>query len=465
MMKTKIAGCWAALALVAASGWASDAGRGAAVPGFMSTRGFARTSLLDKSEGKEAIVRFRFELPYGLAAGWRVPYLGFSDVPAGEFNIEILRVAALVDFPDASRKPGGHQLTFSGKPNVVVPRDNVVESDAVNVPVPPGAVLYVETYYRNAAPAGKLPCMNWGYTAAGIDAGLVGDRDALAASSGSPERELYTGPTPPAPLLAGQPYLIRSYQPMGVVGRPHPDYRGPVTPVVFIGDSIAIANGDFGRADADDPYPARGWNGRVCADRVPYLVYGQGGSTGVGFRNLQGKPLFVYLFGDGSAGRKFTHLVDGYGINNLRDRYRRADRATDWQLIWRQRAEFAAIAHRQGLAYLHTTLTPMTAGCMVIGEGLQDKKPAEVFADFIADRRTFNEQVRTTSGEIPGCVGFIDCGGAVEENPAAGDNRWLAAFILDGIHPNSAACRKMAAAVPPDLFAKHPNPLPPVNDR
>ena len=50
-----------------------------AAPMVMSTRGFSRTSVLDKSAGKEAITAYKFELPYGLAAGWRLPYLGFSE--------------------------------------------------------------------------------------------------------------------------------------------------------------------------------------------------------------------------------------------------------------------------------------------------------------------------------------------------------------------------------------------------
>jgi hypothetical protein len=59
--------------IIAAVAWLWAAGFAAAesTKGLMvmSTRGFARTSVLDKSAGKEAITAYRFELPYGLAGG------------------------------------------------------------------------------------------------------------------------------------------------------------------------------------------------------------------------------------------------------------------------------------------------------------------------------------------------------------------------------------------------------------
>jgi lysophospholipase L1-like esterase len=62
---------------------------------------------------------------------------------------------------------------------------------------------------------------------------------------------------------------------------------------------------------------------------------------------------------------------------------------------------------------------------------------------FIAARNAFNRQVRKGSLEIPGCVGCIDWGQAVEMDPAAGDNRWQSGLTMDGIHPSAKGYQVM----------------------
>ena len=398
----------------------------------MSTRGFARTSVLNNSAGKEAITAYRFELPYGLAAGWRLPYLGFSEGAKGA--IQLNSVVAAVPAPNkpAQRVP----VTFGGQRTTLVAPDAVVESDPVGVAVKPGAVIVVYTYYRSQDATGPLPFMTWGFVD-GCDGCAVGDIGTLSMDTQGNE-SLLTSKAAPVPLNAGVNSLIRSYQPMFIAGRPHPSVKGPVLSVGFIGDSINIATGDFARATPDDPFPARGWNGRACGAGTPYVVFGQSGANAGGFFNAQKMPVFAYIFGTGAGDAKVTCLVDGYGINELRQQTK--TKAPD--KVWQDRLKAAGIAQQLRLPYVQTTLTPMDAPYLVFDPSMGDRDAR--FAVFVSERKTFNEKVRTESKDIPGCAGFIDWGQALETDPAASDNHWQPGTVMEGIHPNTEGFARMA---------------------
>jgi hypothetical protein len=410
---------------------ADGAANGAKV---LSTRGFARTSVLSQSAGKEAITAYRFEVPYGLAVGWRLPYLGFSEGATPSGTIQVNGVKAALEEPGQPVR--SVRITFGGQNGVKVAPHAIVESDSVDLSVSPGAVIVVWTQYRNQDPLGPLPFMTWGFVD-GCDGCLVGDIGTLPASALGDDAMLRSKAAP-APLFAGQRSLIRSYQPMFITGRPHPAFTGKIVSIGFIGDSINIATGDLGRATPDDPFPARGWNGRACGCETPYVVFGQGGSNAVGFTSARKTPLFRYLFGAEAGEARVSCLVDGYGINNLREQTK--IKAPD--AVWRDRLLVADIAHRLGLPYVQTTLTPMNDGALVFDPTLGQRSAR--FEVFIAARNVFNGQVRNGSREIPGCVGCIDWGAAVELDPAAGDNRWQPGLTMDGIHPNTKGYLVMA---------------------
>ena len=395
----------------------------------MSTRGFARTSLLNNSEGKEAITAYRFEAPYGLAAGWRLPYLGFSK---GEANtIQLKGVVAILELPEGATQR--IEITFAGKKGVTIAPNTVAESDSIDQPALPGTVVIVWTLYGNQNPEGKLPYMTWGYVDH-CDACLVGDIGTLPADKLGDEA-LLRNKNAPAPLFAGLPALIRSYQPMFISGRPHPSFMGTLMSVGFIGDSINIATGDYGRATPDDPFPTRGWNGRACGKDIPYVVFGQGGSNANGFVNAQHSALFNYIFGTGAGDAKVNCLVDGYGINTMRQIVKKRPQGN----VWGKRQEVAAIALKLGLPYLHTTMTPMTEGWLVF-----DGEREASFRAFVAERKAFNEQVRRESKDIAGCAGIIDWGNVVEKDPVAADNIWQAGVDMDGIHPGTKGFQRMS---------------------
>ncbi len=413
-----------------AAAWAADAPHTGTL--VLSTRGFARTSVLDRSAGKEAITAFRFEVPYGLAPGWRLPYLGFSEGATGTIQLN----AVAVTLPGAQPPVPRLAVTFGGQPGVTVAPNAVVESDPVDQPVAPGAVVMVWTYYRNQDAHGALPYMRWGYVDR-CDGCLVGDVGTLSADRLGDEALLRTT-APPAPLFAGAGALIRSYQPIFITGRPSPAFTGTPLAIGFIGDSINIAEGDFGRVTPDDPFPARGWNGRACGVDTPYVVFGQSGSNAGGFLGAQNMALFKYIFGTGAGDARVSALIDGYGINELRQQTK--TKAPD--KVWRDRLAVADIAHRLGLPYVHTTLTPMRADFLIFDHTMGDRVAR--FAAFTAERNTFNTRVRRESTNIPGCVGIIDWGQSVETDPGAGDNLWQPGVTMEGIHPNTEGFQRMS---------------------
>lgn len=403
----------------------------AAHPMVMSTRGFARTSVLNNSVGKEAITAYRFELPYGVAAGWRLPYLGFSEGNTG--NIQLNGVLVTIDNAPDKRL----EVTFAGKTTVIIAPNKVVESDPIAEAIAPGTVIWVWTLYRNEDAKGPLPYMTWGYVD-NCDGCLVGDIGTLSTAKLG-DMTVLTGKADPLPLNAGQRYLIRSFQPMFISGRPNPAFTGTLMSAGFIGDSINIATGDFGRVTPEDLFPTRGWNGRACAYDTPYLVFGQSGSNTGGFTSAQQSDLFKYIFGTGNGDAQVNCLFDGYGINEIRMEIlnKPLDR------IWRSHLTVAEIAQRLGLPYMHTTLTPMTDGWLFY-DAKNGGDKAALFAAFVTERKAFNDQVRNESKNIPGCVGYIDWGEAVETDPVISNNMWQVGVNMDGIHPSTLGFQKMS---------------------
>jgi hypothetical protein len=336
---------------------------------------------------------------------------------------------------------------------VRIDANRIIESDPIAQPILPGGAIIVTTWYRNPNPEGALPFLNWALMTANGD----GDAFHCAAAGQMPATILtdptllHAKPTVLKPLTAGQPQLIRAYYPIFIAGLPHPSYAGATPAPIFLGDSINVSQNDFSAISPDDHFGARGWNGRYCADKIPFVIYGQGGSNGAAFFSEQKGELFRYLFGDESgAGQKVTHLVDAYGINSIRDRHP----GKTWQSIWRDRVERAKVAARLGIPVIETTLTPMVTrpGLLVISDKLPNTDPDFVAAEFTADWLKFNAEIRTAEQTIPGCLGFIDWSPAVATAPDK--NEWKPGIAGDGIHPGAQGHQDMANVIPLDLFTR-----------
>jgi hypothetical protein len=373
-----------------------------------------------------------------------LPYLGFSEGAKGAIQLNGVLVTVPVPDKPAQKVP----ITFGGQRAAVVASNELVESDPVDMLIKPGTVIVVYSYYRSQDAAGPLPYMTWGFVN-DCDGCAVGDIGTLSMDTLGDE-SLLTSKSVPLPLFAGTGALIRSYQPMFIAGLPHPSVKGPVMSAGFIGDSINIATGDFARVTPDDPFPARGWNGRACGVDTPYVVFGQSGANAGGFFSAQKTPVFKYIFGTGAGDAKVTCLVDGYGINELRQQ-------TKTKLpgkVWQDRLKAAGIAQQLQLPYVQTTLTPMTASTLIFDPTTGDRDAR--FAIFVSERKTLNDKIRTESKDIPGCVGIIDWGPVLENDSAASDNLWQPGTAMEGIHPNTEGFARMGKVAREVLTTLHP---------
>jgi lysophospholipase L1-like esterase len=202
----------------------------------------------------------------------------------------------------------------------------------------------------------------------------------------------------------------------------------------------------------------RGYNGRFCGSKYPYMIFGQGGAGSDGFLNAVTTPLFIYILGDkGIHQRKVTHLFNEYGINEIRLHKPPDEIAT---YAWSIRQKVAAVAHAYGLPYIQSTLMPCVAGLTAWPTTSDADKAA--FATFVTQRQVFNNMVCTQSDEahLPGCIGFWDPCTLVETDCKAGNDQWATAYLCDGIHPNSAGHAAAAGTISPELVENHPNPVP-----
>ena len=422
---------------------------------FLSTRGFARTCSDNNNKNVEAATLHRQEFPYGAAPGWKWVYQGYSDGTGDTVNIKGAGMwiqqspgARLVRLP----------LTFNGgASHVVIPKDALQETDPISTEIKPGAVVWATTWYCTGTqdvglPYPTLMCKRESKPGAedydGTAVGPIGSLPDLTLKGGFHHDDVS--------LTAGVPYCSRGYQPMGAVGLPSPAFKGRQIVPLFIGDSINVTYIDA--FEANTIFSMRGYNGRFCADKYPYMIFGQGGADTTGFLWAVKTPLFVYILGDhGAHQRKVTHLFNEYGINSIRLHNPPGEIATH---EWAIRQQVASIAHDFGIPYIQSTLMPCEIWATAWNKNTDADKAN--FATFVAQRQAFNNLVRTQSDEVhlPGCVGFWDACPVVETDAKTGSDKWVAAYHCDGIHPNSAGHAAVAKIISPALVEDHPNPVP-----
>ncbi len=409
----------------------------------------------NNNKGVEAATLHRQEFPYGAAPGWRWVYQGYSD--GGKDTILIKGAGVWIQ-----QAPGEAlvrlPLTFNGgASSVAISHDALQETDPIATEIKPGAVVWVTTWYCAGNKDTGLPFQTFLCTREskpgledqdGVAVGPLGSLADYTLKGGFQHKG--------TALTAGQPYCARGYRPMGAVGLPSPAFHGAEIVPLFLGDSINVQYIDA--FDDKTLYSMRGWNGRFCASKYPYLIFGQGGSTSVGFLTAVKTSLFVYILGDnGTHQRKVTHIFNEYGINEVRMHQPVGEIAKS---EWSVRQNVAAVAHKYGIPYIQSTLMPCEAG-LTFWHTASDADKAG-FATFIAQRQSFNNMVRTQSDDahLPGCVGFWDPCTAVETDSKEGSNEWVKAYRTDGIHPNSAGHAAAAGTLSPKLVEDHPNPVP-----
>lgn len=413
----------------------------------IGTRGFARTSAnTTATTGKEVATLTRHEFPYGAADGWKLAYLGYSD---GTSSSLVVNGAAIW-----VQNPGEPQVRYpvtfnAGSATATIAVDTVQESDGL-LALLPGAVVWSVSHVKPSSGSVNLPFTTFGYCRESAT-GLEDYDGVLSGGTGTVSTDCLLGggfahgafATTETTLGLGG-YAFRGYQPAALVGKCHPTYAGEKTAMAWIGDSINVQSNDYGEKVPGtlDPYAARGWNGRYCAARLPYVIFGQSGSVATGFINAEGTDIFEYLFGttsgdSGTPKRKVTHLCDEYGVNSLRDSAQAtgptySDMDT---VLWTKRSDVADLVAQLDILYIMTTLTPVGAswiqGAMTIGQ-------------LTTERAQFNAKVRTDFRTITGCIGYLDLASAVET--AQDNNTWISANDSDSIHPNPLGHDAMSGA-------------------
>ena len=347
-----------------------------------------------------------------------------------------------------------YRITFGGTKSVTIAYNAVVETDPISAALLPGARVWFTQWYKCDNPATGLPYgANLYFKEFEGPATESNDGSLVGAVGSLTDHTVSGGFNHVNNSLNLRDYVARGYHPMCVTGYPHPSYTGPGIAPFFVGDSITAFFDDLGEDGTQ--WAMRGWQGKFCKDIYPYVSYGiPSGTSGAFVTNFSRSNTFKYLLGvSGGATRVVTHMVNTYGINEIRFTY-------DAALTWRNRLDIAAIAHDYGISYIHSTLTPCGSRMVYASE-----KPGVITA-FVAARKAFNDQVRAQSDDahIPGCIGFIDPDTLLEVDYINSNNVWTDGSFEDpqatAIHPNPPGHKRYAAKIAASLFTNHPNPVP-----
>lgn len=386
----------------------------------------------------------RHELPYGASSGWKMPFEGFSD---GLTTDTLIILEAAVWIQQTPSEPRIRiPITFSASGTITLLHDTIVECDPISMPVLPGGVVWTSLNARCGLSATGMPWQTWLYTQETVTG--AEDRDGtLSFAYGSGIGSSLVGNydhTQSGPFTTGS-YCCRGYRPMSIVGKPHPSFTGVEVVIACTGDSITKQFSDNAPNDAiQQTY--RGWQGRAFDPTFPNITFAIFGSSGGSFPGEVGTAPFVYFFGTtGGIGRKITHAIYAYDVNDSRA-------GTAVATIWALFTAWLAICVSYNLLCVRTTITTFTTGDLS-GQGATDG-----LAVTSAKRQQLNNMTRHLATAQAGCIGIIDFASVMEHDPINGDN-----LKYDGtageLHPLSDGHARMGALVNKDFFLSNPNPI------
>lgn len=422
----------------------------------LGTRGNA-TTLQSSFTNLEGQSRFRIEMPYGAAPGWKIAFQGFTDGAVTD-SIIIKKVGWWLAPDTASNSiPIGNVTFAGGSAGATIAHDTVMETDGIAQAVRPGSIIWVTTWYKTGNPATGLPYQLWSYVKEFV-AGSEDHDGALQASIGTMTDHTLTGGFNhgngmPPDLFGGLSFLANIYHPLGVVGKPSAEWVGQEQVPLFIGDSISAGYNDFSEDNTD--MAVRGYPGRFCGFTRPYVNWSLAGSGSTNFTGKTGTATWKYLMGDlGAQKAKVTIIYDEYGINQVRTRNPPTDIAS---YLWADRAATGTLIASYGLPWVQSTLTPCeqswTSWTPTDSGGINDT----TYAIFVAQRAEFNGMVRSSSTTLPGCIGYWDPNSAVENG--LDSNIWTVGARSDGIHPSPAGHVSAASTISGSLLTNNPNPV------
>jgi lysophospholipase L1-like esterase len=299
-------------------------------------------------------------------------------------------------------------LTFGGRPSVVIPAGAVVESDAVDLDVPPLSDLAVSLFVP-----GTTGPATWHFV-------------AQQTSYVSPAGDFTTSVAMPVASTVQAWFWLAGVD---------VNVSKQTGAIAVLGDSVT--DGVKSTVDGNMRWP----------DQLAERLMNVGGNHKMGVLNegLTGNRLLHDIIGPNALARfdrdvlaheALTHVIVFIGNNDIiLSQFVPADAVTAEQIIQGQRLIIDR-ARTRGLAIYGATLTP-----------LEGTLPAAVFPAFEAQRQIVNRWIRT-SGEYDAVIDFD----RVLRDPSA-PARLLALFDSgDHLHPSDAGYAAMADAVDLELF-------------
>jgi lysophospholipase L1-like esterase len=362
--------------------------------GLVATRSYVPTTF--NSGNKQVMTRTRHQSRVAITSlqigipGWYAN--GSGDAGLGG----TATVTASIEYPAGTFT----QVKFSASTSGTVPNGGTLVSDAVTVSIPNSTDFFVRIFWQSAT---------------GI---LFGNSLELDANNGEAMTYAASGLTDQTMggtvVASGSGFCFYPCAIIGTTNKPS---------FMLVGDSIVQGQGDsIGTGEAPD----QGTLARGVGPSYAYINAGVPGaqstdmSTGAA---TQRTALLTYC----------THLICGYGVNDLDASVTPAALVTRLQAIW---------ALKSGAAYQatitpHTTSTDSwaTVGNQTVGVGN-------------TNRISFNGLVR--SGQT-GMTGFLEIADTVES--ARDSGFWKApGYTADGLHPSKTGYQAAAAAFNPLLF-------------
>lgn len=299
-----------------------------------------------------------------------------------------ISIRAAVEYPAGVFTP----LQFAGVRDIVLAGGAFGSSDALDIYIPSNHQFWIRTFVSVTA-GGVWPR---GY--------VINSSRGEAAETGTPAEKTTSG------TITGS---ANAFGPLGVTATAFEN--NPLgAAVATIGDSISAGSGD-GNYDLRGN---TGWNGRASYNLIPHAMIAVGG-TGVQNQatNFQYRLEMLKRL-------KVTHVVVGWGINDLNSGRSVAEVQADLQAMWN-------LLDTNGFKVWQNTITPRSTGSW---STLAGQTPT-----LLTQRNSLNAFLRTIPAPLEGIIDMA----LVTEATGGDAGKWkvepawaIDNYTQDGLHPN-----------------------------
>jgi lysophospholipase L1-like esterase len=287
-------------------------------------------------------------------------------------------------------------MNFAAVRDKVMTAGSHASTDATSVSIPPDAQYWIRTYVT--VTSGQT----WplGY--------VINGARGEACDVGTGTSDLTTSGTITGSSSAFGPESVTA---LAFTGNPIN------VAVATVGDSITAGSGD----GTFDVRGGTGWNGRGAYNRVPTITFAVGGTT------VQANVASNFTRRLETMRRaKITHVVVGYGVNDLNAGRTSTQVLADLQTLW-------DAFNTEGWRVYQNTITPKSSGAWS-NPDYSDQTP-----QLMTHRPPLNTAIRLTPSPLQG---YLEMADAVE--PSRDSGLWVVrpdwanvTSTGDGLHPNN----------------------------